>query len=701
MEDAFSTTPDTPPPLPKEDADEASQLAEDVEIGARHLRGPAKLAVEIVAVLWALFQLCLVMPPLSSLNADYVRSIHLAFAIGLLFLCCPAFRRIKTSGYFSFLSARTYMPWIDMILATAAAYAALYYALNYTAISTRTGQPPLPDIIIGIALIALLLEAARRALGIALPIVALSFLTYALFASHMPEIIAFRSVSLQRLVGQLTLSSEGIYGVPLDVSARTVFLFVLLGALLEKTGGGHFFVQLAFSLLGRFRGGTAKAAVLSSGFTGLVSGSSIANVVTTGTFTIPLMKKSGYPAQTAAAVEVAASTNGQLMPPIMGAAAFIIAEYCNMPYLSVVRAAFLPAVVSYLALLYITHLEAVKLNLKGMPKSELPRFFIVLLGGVHFLIPLAILITTLLLGFSPALAAFYAILILMVLVLTLGPLLAHKQGEDAASGFKRTLWSLWDGLVAGSRAMMGVGVACAAAGIIVGVVAMGPGGLITDLVAQLSGGNLLLILLLTGVASLILGMGLPTTATYIVMASLTATVIVDLGAKAGLDIPPIAAHLFCFYFGILADDTPPVGLAAYAAAAIAKAKAIPTGIKGFVYDLRTAILPFMFVLNPDLLLLNIHSWWEIGLIFTCATLAMCAFAALTQNFFLTRNWPHESLLLAAATLLLLRPQCGSDWLGVTPTLQSKYFWYGVGFALLAGAWLLQKSRQRPATQPAH
>ena len=367
----------------------AADSVDEAEHGSRHLTGPARYAVAGIAAAWSVFQLAL---PRLVIASDYVRAIHLCFAMGLVYLSFPAFKRHKAAG-----GSPRRLPALDVVLAILAALAAGYYALDYEGISARQGAPLARDIVAGVVLIVLLLEAARRSLGPAMPVVAGGFILYALLGPYLPELLAFRQIGLNRMMSQLTLSTEGIYGVPLRVSAGTVFLFVLLGAMLKRTGGGRYFVQLAFGLLGRYKGGPAKAAVLSSGLTGMVSGSSIANVVTTGTFTIPLMTKSGYPPEHAAAIEVAASTNGQLMPPIMGAAAFIIAEYCNLTYLEVVRAAFIPAVVSYLALIYITHLEAGKLGLKGLSRDQLPRFGSVFLGGIHFLIPLAVLVTMLLL----------------------------------------------------------------------------------------------------------------------------------------------------------------------------------------------------------------------------------------------------------------------------------------------------------------
>ena len=647
----------------------------------------------LIAGSWSLFQLAL--PSVLLLSSQYVRAIHLAFAITLAYLG----HRILKQGnrwerwqgtLFSKLFLGRTTPVLDWILAALACFSALYLAIDYDGIAARQGMPLPRDIVVGCLLIVLLLEAARRTLGPALPIIAGAFIFYSLFSESMPEIIAFKNASLSKVVNKLVLSTEGIYGVPLDVSATTVFLFVLFGAMLEKVGGGNYFIRLAFSLLGKYRGGPAKAAVLASGLTGMVSGSSIANTVTTGTFTIPLMKRAGYPGVKAGAIEVAASTNGQLMPPIMGAAAFIIAEYCNLTYFEVVRAAFIPAVISYVALIYITHLEAGKLGLKGLPPSELPKFWPVFISGIHFLLPLGFLLYQLIyLRRSPQLSAFYAIISLGVLVLAMETWGAKRSRRPVVSGVKSGLHLLWESLVAGGQNMLSIGVAVSAAGIIVGVVTLGLGGVITDLIALASGGNLILLLVITAVASLVLGMGLPTTANYIVMASLTVPVIVVVGADNGLVVPLIAAHLFCFYFGILADDTPPVGLAAYAAAAISKEDPIATGIQGFTYDMRTALLPFMFLFNTDLLLVDIHAWWHILLIFVTGLVGMFSFASLTQNYFYIRNRIYESALLLAVMLIMFRPYYWNQFLDLT-----HFGWYGVGFGLYALAYASQIYRSK-------
>ncbi|MDH3282034.1 MAG: TRAP transporter fused permease subunit, partial [Gammaproteobacteria bacterium] len=493
------------------------------------------------------------------------------------------------------------------------------------------------------------------------------------------------------------------------------------------------------------RGGPAKAAVVSSALTGLVSGSSIANVVTTGTFTIPLMKRVGFSAEKAGAVEVASSTNGQLTPPIMGAAAFLMVEYVGISYVEVIKHAFLPAIISYIALVYIVHLEAMKMDLKGLTRrtqrtlaqslmsfvmtialliilsgvvyyglgwikdvagaatpwiaagllivaylgllkyactvpeldtsheiNELPEVGPTAKAGYYFLLPLVVLIWCLVIErLSPGLAAYWASMFMVFVVVTQRPLKGLFRG---ASGPEFTIGhgfhDLVDGLVAGARNMIGIGVATAAAGIVVGTVTLtGIGLVMTEFVEFISGGNLMLILIFTAIISLILGMGLPTTANYIVVSTLMAPVIVSLGAEQGLIVPLIAVHLFVFYFGILADDTPPVGLAAFAAAAISGGDPIRTGIQGFTYDIRTAILPFIFIFNTELLLIGVGTWTHLIIVVVSAVVAMLVFAAATQGFFLVRNRIWETAALLAVAFALFRP--GFFWDMVYPELQDK------------------------------
>ncbi len=680
------------PSEPEEDSDEglarARQMAEEEEGIGRRPQGPGRYIIPFVAICWSLFQLSIAKWVI--LNSTFIRAIHLAFALLIVYMNYPMLKKPRLG--LKFLAIKDRIPIWDYLIGIVAAVSALYIAIDYEGLVTRIGAPILRDLIFGALLVILLLEASRRVIGPALPIIALAFTVYAFFGPYMPDLIAFKGVSLNRYMGQMTMSTEGIYGIPLDVSATIVYLFVLFGAMLDKAGAGHYFIQLALSMLGGFKGGPAKAAIMGSGLTGLVSGSSIANIVTTGTFTIPLMKNVGYPPTKAAAVEVAASTDGQLAPPIMGAAAFIIAEYVNMPYIEVIKAAAVPAFASYAALFYITHLEASKLGLEGMPKSELPPFFKTFLAGIHYIIPLLFLLYELIVvRHSPELAAFNAIWVMAVIMLLQNPIKAYMNKQPLGPAFVRSIQDIFAALAAGGRNMVSVALATAAAGIIVGVVALGLGGLITQIIDTISGGNIYLMLVITAVASLIIGMGLPTTATYIVMASLTAPAIVTIAAShQQFAVPLIAAHLFCFYFGILADDTPPVGLAAYAAAAIAKGPPIPTGIQGFMYDIRTAILPFMFIFNSDLILHNIHNWPQGLLIFAMTCIGNFAFAAATQGWFVARNRFYEMPLLLCVTFILMRPDAVAAWVNLPH--DQRYWIYPAGLVLFGIIYLIQRPR---------
>ncbi len=679
------------------DATSATDFAQSVEQGTRLPKGIAKYLIPLVAGSWSIFQLLL--PKVLLLNSEIVRSIHLGFAVCLVFLCFPAIKSkrvvsyLKRFKFLSFLHSKK-LTIVDIIFAVIATTAALYLAIDYEGIGSRVGIPNTTDTLIGFLLILFLLESSRRAVGPALPIIATIFIVYSFFSEYMPEVIAFKNASLDKMISKLTMGSEGIYGVPLDVSASTVFLFVLFGAILDKAGGGSYFIKLSFSLLGKFHGGPAKAAVLASGLTGMVSGSSIANTVTTGTFTIPLMKKSGFPSYKAAAVEVASSTNGQLMPPIMGAAAFIIAEYCNLSFIEVIKTALIPAFVSYIALIYIVHLEAKKLNLKPIEKKYLPKFWSTFWSGIHFVIPILFLLHQLvIMRRSAQLAVYYAIIALLVLIVVKNVIALKKDGIKSA--IILSAHQIWDSLVVGAKNMMNIGVAVAVAGIIVGVVTLGLGSVVIEVIDRISGGHLMLMLLVTAAISLLLGLGLPTTANYIIMASLTAPAIVALSGDAGLVVPLIAAHLFCFYFGILADDTPPVGLAAYAAAAIAREDPIKTGVQGFRYDMRTAILPFMFIFNTELLLIGVDSYFYAAIVFLTALIAMFAFAAFTQGMFRVRNKWYEAAILLMVMACLFRPDFLAGKFDINLIgLDARHMWQIIGVTLFALCYLHQRWRTR-------
>lgn len=727
------------------DTIDSKKVAEvlQTETGGRAATGTAAKILFVVPLLWSLFQLWIASPlpyivEFGVFNSTEARSIHLAFAAFLAFAAYPMIRGRNVD----------HVPVYDWILALAAAFAASYLYLFYDQLATRPGSPITQDLIIALGGLVLLLEATRRALGLPLTIVAGVFLIYALAGPYMPDVISHKGASLSKLSSHMWLGTEGVFGVALGVSTSFVFLFVLFGALLERAGAGNYFIQVAYAMLGHMRGGPAKAAVVSSGLSGVISGSSIANVVTTGTFTIPLMKRVGFPATKAGAVEVAASTNGQLTPPIMGAAAFLMVEYVGISYLEVIKHAILPALISYVALIYIVHLEACKLKMKGIERPNRPtlaqrmlNWVVILIGlsaltfivyygigwlkvllgeaavwvlgplllliyiglvwystrfpelaqddpessmdtlpdvgptvktGLYFLLPVVVLVWCLTVErFSPQLSAFWATVFMIFIVITQQPLKAffRKKGHFLAET-KTGLVDLTLSLVTGARNMVGIGVATATAGIVVGTVTLtGIGLVMTQFVEFISGGNLLLMLVFTAIISLILGMGLPTTANYIVVSTLMAPVIVTLGAQNGLLVPLIAVHLFVFYFGILADDTPPVGLAAYAAAAISGADPIRTGVQGFTYDIRTAILPFMFIFNTQLLLIGLTGWVDLLVTVASAVTAMLVFSAATQGYWFTKSYKWESALLLLITFTLFRP--GYWWDMVYPATQDR------------------------------
>ena len=650
--------------------------------------------IGIVAFLWSAYQLYVAVVPT---NGSFVRSVHLTFAIILCFMMYPMYK----SRILKFK-----IPWHAFTFAIVGALGALYVYYDYTGLSMRAGAYLTRDVIIGLVTIVILLEAARRTLGMALSVIAIVFLMYDYFGQYMPDLIAHKGASLTKISSQMYLTTEGIFGVPLGVSAGFVFLFVLFGALLEKAGAGDYFINMAYAALGKYRGGPAKASVAASGLTGIISGSSIANTVTTGTFTIPLMKRLGFPAHKAAAVEVAASTNGQLMPPIMGAAAFIIAEFLGLAYTDVVMAAFIPAFVSYFALFYIVHLESLKLGLEGEDPSKLAKVWDIFKGGIHYIVPIFFLIYTLIvLKESAQSAALSAIQFMMLIMVTQKPMRAILKKEKLT----KRIWlegfeDIAIGMVNGAKNMVPIAIATGVAGIVVGSVTLtGIGQVLIEVIEELSGGYILAILFFTAIISLILGMGLPTTANYIIMASLTAPIIISLAADNGFLIPTIAAHLFVFYFGILADDTPPVGIAAYAAAGIAKSDPIKTGIQGFAYDIRTAILPFAFFFNNKLLLIagvdenepdNPALWqWitnpaEIALIFSMAVVGMLAFSSATQSYFMIKTTIIERLAFFAIVPFMLVPNMAHEYLN----LPHEYVSYAIGLGIYAMLYLSQKVR---------
>jgi TRAP transporter 4TM/12TM fusion protein len=716
-----------------EKAPEALQeLVAKTDTGGRKPVGLTAQVIFAVALAWALFQTWYASPlpftfGFGILNDTEARSIHLAFALFLAFTAWPASKR----------SPRAYVPVLDWVFAFVGAFAGAYLLLFYAQLATRPGQPTTMDIATALAGMVLLLEATRRAVGWPMAALALVFLAYAMLGPYLPEVLSHKGASLNRLMSHMWLTTEGVFGIALGVSTGTIFVYVLFGSLLDRAGGGNYMMQVSFAMLGHLRGGPAKVAVVSSALNGLISGSSVSNVVSGGIFTIPLMKKAGYGGVKAGAIETMSSVNGQIMPPVMGAAAFLMVEYVSIPYSDVVKHALLPAVLSYIGLFYIVHLEALKLGMNPMIRRESrswrDRFIRVGLGvsgsiiviaalyylfegiqallgaaapyaiglvavllyiasvraaarspdlpqdidienpkaldtwptvraGLHFLLPIGTLIWCLMVWeLSPALSAYWAIVVLVVLMVTQKPLIDFFRGRKTPGAWTDGMHEVVQGFNAGARNMIGIGVATATAGIIVGAITLtGLGLRMTEFVEFVSHGNVIVMLLFVAFVCLVLGLGVPTTANYVLVATLMAPVVVEVGARSGLVIPLIAVHLFVFYYGIMGDITPPVGLATFAASAISGEDSVATGVQGAVYALRTIILPFIWIFNPQLLMIDVHSVWELVRVVGASTVAMCVFTAVTMNWFrvATRWW--ETVLLAIAIVLLFRPDALMD-----------------------------------------
>jgi TRAP transporter 4TM/12TM fusion protein len=713
-------------------SEQLEQLVKEADIGGRDPGGRVGQLLAVLCASWSIFQLWYASPlpfilRFGVFNDTEARAIHLAIAIFLAFAVFPAFRS----------SSRQAVPWADWVLAAIGAFCGAYLYLFYDQLAQRPGQPTAMDMAVGLVGIAIMLEATRRAMGTAMLITTGVFLAFIFAGPYMPEVIQHKGASLSRMVSHMWLTTEGVYGVALGVSTQFIFLFVLFGTLLDIAGAGNYMMQVSIALLGHLRGGPAKVAVLSSALNGVVSGSSVSNVVSGGIFTIPLMKRTGYSGVKAGAIEAASSINGQIMPPVMGAAAFLMVEYVGIPYSEIVKHAALPAIISYVALFYIVHLEALRYGMQPIPRGgpsglrhrfieaalgiagtlavvaviyygvtgvqrlfgpsagwvltvltaggylglltysarfpdlpmddpkapvlRLPELWPTVRAGMHFLVPLVVLLWCLMVEeLSPGLSAFWATVTVIATVVVQPPLLAllRRQGEIGAA-LRRGLADLWKGLVLGARNMIGIGVATASAGLIVGAITLtGMGFMMTEFVEYVSAGNVLVMLVFTAFICLLIGAGVPTTANYILVATIMAPVIVELGAQSGLVIPLIAVHLFVFYFGIMADVTPPVGLASYAAAAISGDDPNATGWQATWYSFRTAVLPFVFVFNPQLLFIGVHTWWQVALVVVTATVAALLFAAATMGWFRTRCNALEIGLLLLATFLFFRP----DWI---------------------------------------
>lgn len=604
----------------------------DRESDTRSVKGFMAKVITAIAIAFSLFQLYTAV--FGVLDAALQRAVHLGFGLVLIFLLYPTCRSWP----------RDKIHPLDVVLAILGGSAPFYIVMFYDQLVGRAAMPTTLDLIVGVAGVLLVMEAARRAVGWPMVIVAAGFLVYAFAGPYMPRILAHRGVGVDELIDHLFFTTEGIFGIPLGVSSTFIFLFILFGAYLETTGLGKFFIDIANAVAGWASGGPAKVAVLSSGLMGTVSGSSVANVVGTGSFTIPMMKKLGYRPEFAGAVEATASTGGQLMPPVMGAAAFLMAEFVGIPYIQVVLAAIIPALLYYSGVWIGVHLEAKKNGLRGIPRKELPKFGELLVERGHLAVPLIVIVYLLVAGYTPMKAALWAI------ILAIGASALRKSTRISAKDVVL-------GLEKGAKAVLGVLIACATAGIIIGVVTKtGVGLKLASALLDLAGGQLLPAMFFTMITSLVLGMGVPTTANYVITSTIAAPALVQMG------VPILAAHMFAFYFGIIADVTPPVALAAFAGAGIAGSNPMRTGINASKLAIAAFVVPYIFVLSPTLLMINATAatvLWS-----TCtALIGMVGLSAAMIGYFMAPANPLVRVLFFIGGLLLIDPGLQTDIIG--------------------------------------
>ena len=641
---------------------DVDKLMEEFDADAsksRKLTGLLGKATSIIAILMSLFHLYTA--GFGTLLSVKQRALHLIFAFTLGFFLFPATKK----------SDKTKASILDYVFIFLNVVVFGYLFIFVEQIALKGGNMTTVDLVFGALAIMLTLEVTRRVVGPELPIVAIIFLLYAKLGPYLPGILGHRGFSTERIISHMYLTLEGLLGVPTGVSATFVFMFILFGAFLDKTGVGKFFIDLAYSLTGHLKSGPAMTAVVASGFMGSISGSSVANTVTTGAFTIPLMKKTGYKPYFAGAVEAAASTGGQIMPPVMGAAAFIMAEFTGIPYIKIVAAAAIPAILYYFAVGTMVHLEACKLGLKGLPKDKLPKIGKLMVSQGYLLIPLFAIIVFLVMGYTPLLSAFYAIVISIVIAI-LGTVIK----KDNSFGVKEFLGAL----EMGAKGAVGVACACACAGIIVGTVTLtGLGLRIAEIIVTLAQGKLLLTLFFTMIASIILGMGLPTTAKYIVLATMAVPALIK------LDVNLMAAHLFILYFGVVADITPPVALAAYAGAGIAGANAMKTGFQAVKIALAAFIVPYIFAYDSSLILVESVVDGVVTFmpvinaipVIVSAVIGIVCLASAVESYLADHCKIYERAILFVAALLLLKPGLLTDTFGLVA---------------LGSIYLMQKSR---------
>ncbi len=635
------------------------ELAEEVlkkydsDADTMQYKGIMAKIVSAIAITFSVFQLYTA--TFGVLDAQLQRAVHLGFGLALVYLLYPSRKSWS----------RTRVHPLDVVLAILGAASPAYIVLEYKELVLRSGTVTTPDLVIGLLGILLVVEATRRVVGIPMVTVVLCFIAYAFAGPYMPGVLAHRGLTLSQLVSHLYFTTEGIFGIPLGVSSTFIFLFILFGAYLESTGLGKFFIDLANSIAGWASGGPAKVAVLSSGLMGTVSGSSVANVVGTGSLTIPMMKKLGYHKNFAGAVEAAASTGGQLMPPVMGAAAFLMAEFVGVPYIDIVKAAVIPALLYFTGVWLGVHFEAKRNNLKGLPREQLPKFGRLFIERGHLALPLVVIVYLLVSGYTPMRAALVAI-VLSIVCSALRKSTRMKPVEIVR------------GLDKGARNVLSVLVACASAGIVIGVVTKtGVGLKLASGLLTLSGGLLLPTLFFTMITAIVLGMGVPTTANYVITSTIAAPAIIQMG------VPVLAAHMFVFYFGIIADVTPPVALAAFAGAGIAGGNALRTGINASKLAIAAFIIPYMFVLSPVILMIDATAGTLILTTIT-AIIGMVALSSALIGYLADTCRLYERLLLIAGGLMMIKPGMMTDL---------------AGFALFAVV-LLSQWKRRKAVQVA-
>lgn len=668
----------------------------------RDVRGWVGWGIAGIAIVFSLFQLYQM--GFGLMPAQNLRAVHLAFVLALIFLLYPTMK----SWDMSRLSI------LDALLAAAAISGPLYFYINFNQMVMRAGAETATDLFMGAVTIVALLEGTRRAIGPVLPAIAIVFMAYAYLGPYMPELIAHRGYTPERIIRHLYPTTEGVFGIPLAVASTFVFLFVLFGAVMQRTGISDYLTRVAMAGLGHYKGGPAKSAVLASAMMGSFSGSSTANVATTGTLTIPLMKRVGFRPESAGGVETAASTTGQFVPPVMGAAAFVMVEITGIPYVQIIQAALLPALLDLAGIIFCVHMHALKHKIHGLPRNELPPFFPTLLSQIYLLIPIIGLILMLtVLRYTPTMSAFWAIpMALLISLIARNTIIVwhavrvqlrggdpfegieealdrqrseiavkkeDTQGATSVGGLFGKAWGDWfkdmvKALEEGARQAIPISAACATAGIIIGIITLtGLGLRMQSILLTLSGGELWAALVFTALGSIILGLGVPTTANYIIMATLMAPALVQ------LEVPLLAAHLFVFYFGILADTTPPVGLGAYVAAGIARAGPIRTSVEGFKFSITAFIIPFMFVYNPQLILLGDWEWLELIWLVASGMVGVYALAVMKEGWWLTRANVIERIVITFGAILLIQP---SVWVDI------------VGFAVMGGVYAFQMWKVR-------